>query len=109
MSDWLTAEEAAEPLRTTAHQVTKMAKAGQFTKVKWVGNRVRIHKTELFPIVTADGADSMSEADRQSVYRLIDEVKKRLNEIAGLVDTSPVEIPPQTAEVWDRLFNRRAS
>jgi excisionase family DNA binding protein len=82
MSDWLTAQEAAIPLRCSVPTVTRMAKSGQFTKVKWAGNQVRIHRSEVYP--AAEPATTATP-DPAPVLRLVAEIEQRLTDLKEMV------------------------
>ena len=91
MSDWLTAQEAAIPLRCSVPTVTRMAKSGQFTKVKWAGNQVRIHRSEVYP---AAEPTATAAPDPAPVLRLVAEIEQRLEQLRQMVDPpAPMPIP----------------
>lgn len=79
MSDpWLKAEEAAEALRVPPHRIYDMARAGEFTHLKWVGTQVRIHRSEIDPPVIVPQPDPLSSA---RVRRSFAEIRQRMDEI----------------------------
>lgn len=78
MSDWLTAAEAAKALRVTTERLYTMVRADQFTKIKFAGKEVRIHRSEVDPPVIVPQPDPLASA---RVRRSIGEIRQRIDEI----------------------------
>lgn len=82
MTEWYTAQEAADVLNTRRQTIAEMVKKGKFRNVHWVGNQVRIHRSDLYPQVAT------VTPPNPDLGRTISEIRHRLDELEAMLRAS---------------------